>query len=353
MTSRGETRASWPRISTITPMLDEARHVDGLVADLAAQDYEGEVEVLVADGASTDGSVERLLAAADRAGLEVTILHNAAKWVAPGLNACVRRATGDPIIRLDCHTRYPADYLRKCVEALAETGAWCVGGVVVPVGETPVERALASAASSPFGGVGRTIRDVHAGRVDSDIAYCGAFRREAFDRVGLFDETLVRNQDDELSLRLVRGGGRIVLDPAIRSYYRPRGSYRGAWRQYSEYGFWKIAVMAKHRRVPTARSVVPLAFVVSLISLASASVVSPVARRALGMELVMYGGCAVAFGAATLDTANGGWRQLPRIVAGFPTFHVAYGAGMLRGILVAAREGRAGFRARAERGAAM
>src|SRR5919109_3986797 len=117
-------------------MLDEAHYVEGLVADLSAQDFAGPVEVLVADGGSTDGSVARLEDAARVSGLSLTVLSNSARWVSAGLNACIERATGDLIVRLDCHSRYPSNYLSACALAAEETGAWNVGGVFAPQGRT-------------------------------------------------------------------------------------------------------------------------------------------------------------------------------------------------------------------------
>src|SRR3954453_9041070 len=95
------------RISVIAPMLNEAAHVEQLVEDVAAQTFTGEIEVFVADGGSTDGGDQLLLGAAQRLGVHVTLLENPDRWVSYGLNACIRRATGDLIVRLDCHSRYP------------------------------------------------------------------------------------------------------------------------------------------------------------------------------------------------------------------------------------------------------
>src|SRR6059058_5226771 len=109
------------RISIIVPMLDEAAHVDHLVADLAAQDFTGEVKVIVADGCSTDGSPERLREAAAAAGLDLLLLENPRRWVSSGLNLCLVHADGDLIVRLDCHSRYPPDYLSCCARVSDET----------------------------------------------------------------------------------------------------------------------------------------------------------------------------------------------------------------------------------------
>lgn len=321
------------RVSVVVPLLNEAEHVERLVADIAAQDFPGDVETLVADGGSTDGSRERLERAAADASLAVTVIANPSRWVSPGLNACIRRATGDLIVRLDCHARYPADYLARCVAAAEETGAWNVGGLYVPEGRTPTERAVACALDSPFGGVNWTR---HAGakqRLEVDTVYCGAFLPVAFERAGLYDESLPRNQDDELNLRLRSAGGRVVLDPAIRAVYVPRGSFSGLLRQYYEYGLWKVAVMRKHRQVVSARSLAPLALVGSLALLGAAATASPAARRGLVLESAVYAGAAVAFGAAALRRRGEDMTLLPRVAAAFATFHAGYGLGMLGGLV--------------------
>ena len=127
----------------------------------------------------------------------------------------------------------------------------------------------------------------------TDTVTFGAFRPEAFERAGMFDETLVRNQDDEFNLRLRRAGGQIMLDPDITVMYRPRGSIVRVWRQYYEYGLWKVPVMLKHRRVLTMRSVAPLAFVLATILLFAATMRFPLARRLLVLQWSVYGAAGV------------------------------------------------------------
>jgi succinoglycan biosynthesis protein ExoA len=329
------------RVSVIIPMLNEAPHLEHLVDDLAAQDFSGDLEVLVADGGSTDGSVDVLRAAADRAGLPVTIIDNPARWISPGLNACIRAATGDLIVRVDCHTRYPADYVRRLgVAAEEETSAWSLGGVIVPIGRTPTERAVACATASPFGGIAWSRHDGSDKRVEVDTFAFGAFRPEAFRLAGLFDESLVRNQDDDLNFRFRRAGGKVVLDPTVRSYYIPRGSLRAAFRQYYGYGLWKVAVMRKHRRIVSIRSLAPLGLITSLGVLAPAAVASADARRLLYGEIAAYATAALVFGAASIRRRGESWSLLPRVAAVFPTYHFGYGLGLVAGGLKAAARPR-------------
>jgi glycosyltransferase involved in cell wall biosynthesis len=319
-------------ISVVVPMLNEAGHVGRMVEDLAAQDWGGQLELIVADGGSTDGSVAELRAAAESRDVPLTVLDNPARWVSHGLNACIRAARGDLIVRLDCHSRYPRDYLRLLAAAAEETGAWNVGGSVVPEGRTAAERAVACAMDSPFGGIGWTRAAAGGGRVEVDTVTFGAFRPQAFDEAGLYDESLVRNQDDELNLRIRRAGGRIVLDPAITVSYTPRGSLRKVFRQYYEYGLWKVPVMRKHGQVLGARSLAPVALVGSIAVLGLASLVWAPARMLLGAELVLYGSLAVAAAVAGLRGRREPLSLAPRVLATFPAFHVGYGSGMALGL---------------------
>jgi glycosyltransferase involved in cell wall biosynthesis len=321
------------QLSVIAPMLNEAAHVEGFVADLASQNFDRPVQILVADGGSTDGSVAVLETAAREAGLNLTVLENPAGWVSSGLNACIRDATGDLLVRLDCHSRYPTDYLRLCAEAAEESDALAVGGIVVPEGRTPTERAVACAMDSPFGGIGWIRGTTQAVRRDSDILTYGAFRPEAFSRVGLFDESLLRNQDDEFTLRIRRAGGRVLLDSGIKVVYTPRGSYRSVFRQYFQYGYWKVRVMRKHKQVLSGRSLVPPAFVGSLVVLVPAAVFFPLARLILGLELAAYLVGAIVFGYRSVRARQEPVGLVPRVVAVYPMFHIGYGIGMLWGFV--------------------
>ena len=171
--------------------------------------------------------------------------------------------------------------MRLCARAAEETDAWNIGGVVMPTGRTPTERAVAAAMDSPFGGVLWTRDAKSHDRVEVDMVHCGAYRPEGFERVGLFDESLVRNQDDDMAFRLRAAGGKVILDPGIRSHYIPRGSLRGVLSQYYQYGFWKVLLQLKHRHVISGRSLAPPAFLASLLILGVLAPFFAGARRLL------------------------------------------------------------------------
>lgn len=312
-------------------MMNEAHNVERLVSDLAAQDFSGEVEIIVADGGSTDGSVDRLLSSADRAGLAITVVENPDRLVAYGLNACIARATGDLIVRLDCKSHYPADYLRRSAIASEETGAWTLGGLLLTESRTPMGRAVGLAMASSFGGLGWT-RRTGTRRVEVDTVYLGAFRPEAFRRAGLFDPEMGDNHDEEFNIRVRQAGGRVVSDPAVRAYYSPPDSFGRLFGRYFSYGFYKVPIMLKHRRIVTMRSLAPIAFVASSALLAAGALRLPRARRLLAAELGAYAVAAGAFGAASIARRGERWVLLPRVIAVFPTFHVAYAFGMFQGL---------------------
>ena len=214
-----------------------------------------------------------------------------------------------------------------------ETGAWNVGGVVRAAGTTPGERAVACAMDSAFGGIGWTRAESAGGRAEVDTVTYGAFRREAFERAGLYDETLIRNQDDELNLRLRLAGGTIVLDPAIEVFYTPRASWRRVFRQYYEYGLWKIPVMLRHRRVLSARSLAPAAFVLGLIGGALLGLVWRPAWALTAAVVAVYAIAALGFAVASVRRRGEPAALVPRVVAVYTAFHVGYGVGMLHGAL--------------------
>jgi succinoglycan biosynthesis protein ExoA len=320
------------KISVVIPMRNEEQRISGVLKDVAAQDFSGELEVFVADGGSTDASLEHAHAAAAQSGLALRVVDNPDQLVPFGLNACIRTARGDLIIRLDCKAHYPQHYFRRLAEAAEQSGASNVGGVLVPEGQTAVECAVATAMDSPFGGISWTRHDNARTPVEVDTVYCGAFRREAFSRVGDFDTSLAENHDEDFNLRLRTAGGCIVLDPGIRLRYRPPSSFGALFARYFAYGRWKVPLMLKHRRVLSARSLAPLLFVGSLALLAVGGVWFGSLRWLLAAEAFIYLVAAVVFGVSSIRRRREPSRRLPFVVAAFGTFHFAYGVGMLWGI---------------------
>ena len=288
----------------------------------------GGFELIVADGLSDDGTRDVLRRLVDEhPGLRM--LDNAGRIVSTGLNAAIRTAVGQIIVRADVHTAYAADYLRQCVAVLEETGADNVGGPWSAVGQGYIGCAIAAVFHSPFGSGGARAHDRrYEGPVDT--VYLGCWRRSLFERIGAFDEELVRNQDDELNLRLRRAGGTIWQSTRIRSWYRPRNSLRHLFQQYSQYGYWKVRVIQKHRQPAAWRHLVPAAFILVTIALLGASPFSSMARRGVGLVVGAYFVSTLAASAMTALSTDA--KLLPVLPAVFACCHAGYGYGFLRGV---------------------
>lgn len=342
-----------PCVSIIIPCRNEKAGIVRCVQGAVAQQLpEIDLEVIVVDGASDDGTAEVLqqLANADP---KVRVLTNARRIVSVAMNLGVRAARGDVILRMDAHTEYATDYVKECLDAMARTGAENVGGPARTLAVSYWERVIAAAYHSPFAVGGARFHDVEfEGYVDT-VPY-GCWSRGTLDRYGLFDEELVRNQDDEHNLRIVRGGGRIWQSPRIRSWYRPRGSLGALYRQYCQYGYWKVWVIRKHRLPASWRHLVPGAFVLALAVLPSASLALWLARitvagpafgdsveRSLELGAVSLLAVWVAmvglYGLASCATAAiAGFRGAGAACFGMPLafahYHFGYGCGFLYGL---------------------
>ena len=227
------------------PVHNEATQIARTLRAVFAQDYPGDrMEVIVVDGMSTDDT-RAIIESFQAEHANVRLISNLGKIVPTGLNAGIRQAKGDIIVRLDGHTEVAADYVRQCVTSLLRSGADNVGGKMTAVGTSIIGKVVAIAASTPLGVGGARF---HYSNQEEwvDTVYLGAWRRELFCRIGLFDEEQVRNQDDEFNYRLLERGGRILLTPHVKSTYTARSSLRAVAGQYFKYGYWKVRVMQKH-----------------------------------------------------------------------------------------------------------
>ena len=256
-----------PFISVLMPVRNETAFIQRSLAAVLAQDYPRDrMEIVIADGLSTDGTREAIKAVQLR-NPNVILIGNPGKIVSTGLNAALRVAKGEIIIRVDGHCEIATDYVSRCVSHLADPNVDCVGGPLETIGETYPARAIAAAMSSSFGVGGSAFRvGTREAKFVDTVAFPG-FRRETIQRAGPFDEELVRNQDDEYSYRVRKLGGRILLAPDIQSRYYSRASFRKLWKQYFQYGYWKVRVLQKHSRQMSARQFVPPLFVIALLLL--------------------------------------------------------------------------------------
>lgn len=325
-------------VSIVMPVWNEADHISrSLGAVLRQRVRDWRVEVIVVDGDSTDQTVERARqqihsgagTAVHADGVVARILHNPDQIVPISMNMALAEAAGDVIVRVDGHCDIPDEYAQRCLDLLDEhPEADCVGGTVQAVGHSWVARGIAAAQSSRAGVGNAKFRTGATNDCYVDTLAFGAYRREVFDRIGLFDEELVRNQDDELNLRLTQAGGRIWFDPTLVVRYHSRASLKGLWRQYFEYGFYKVRVLQKRAAISSARQLVPVIFVAATVT----SLMVGLAKRDLrwpASVLLPYGALTIA---AITDVARRDPAGACVVPAALPAMHVGYGSGFLAGI---------------------
>ena len=329
-------------VSVIAPCRNERDHIDAFCDTVLAQRLPDgwRMEVLVADGQSDDGTRQRLNARAND-DLRLVVVDNPGRIVSTGLNACLTQARGELIVRMDIHTRFAPDYVAECIATLQGSGADNVGGPWVAIGQGAMAQAVAAAFQCRWVVGGARSRDTaYEGVVDT--VYLGCWPRTTLARVGGFDETLVRNQDDEHNLRLRLAGGRIWQSPRIRSWYAPRGSLSQLARQQYQYGYWRPFVMRKHGQPGGLRQLVPAGFVAAL---ALAAGLLPWTTWPLVGLLLTY--VAYLLLAATLAARQAGnaraWWRLPAVIA---AYHLGYGLGNWAGLWAMLRGRSPGAHAR-------
>lgn len=319
-------------ISIIMPVRNEAKHIEQCLGAILAQDYPPDLmEVIIADGLSTDDTraiIRRL--AAEHPAVRIIVLDNPLKIAPSALNLAIARSTGDVIIRVDGHTFIAPDYVSQCIAALQASGADNVGGGTEPICQGRFGEAVSLATGTSFGvGHGRWRHASQEKWVDT--VYLGAWPRRVFERIGLFDEEQVRNQDDEFNYRLREQGGSVLISPYVRSSYYNRSTPRSLWRQYYQYGFWKVRVMQKHPSQMRVRQFIPPLFVATLLFTAA---LAPFTSVGL-WTLLLTAGCYLAanLGAAVWTGRKAGLTMLPLLMTAFAILHVSYGLGFLAGLI--------------------
>ncbi len=321
-----------PFVSVLMPVRNEASYIRQSLGSVLAQDYPGHrMEILVVDAMSTDGTrsiVSQI--AAQQTRFRVHIVDNPRGIVSSALNIGVRRGKGDVYVRVDGHCEIRPNYVRSCVKLLESTGAANVGGRQCPVGESFVARAIALATSFPFGiGNARYRYSSEQGYVDT--VYLGAYPRAVFERIGAFDERLVRHQDYEFNLRLRQSGGKIFYTPTLEVRYYSRANLRDLVRQYVEYGFWKGQVTRQNPQAFALRHAAPVVLVLVLLVGVLSSLLVPWVRVPYLALWLLYLGASLL--AAGYLAARGGWQYLPLLPLVFVSIHLSWGLGFWRGVL--------------------
>lgn len=312
-----------PPVTIILPVFNEAATIDGTLASLLGQDYEGPLDVIVADGGSDDGTLDHLNEWAASAP-NLTVIHNERRVQSYGLNAAAEASAAPLVVRADGHTHYARDYVSRSVETVIETGA-AAGGRMNPVGTNPFGRAVAAAMNSRL--TMGPARFHHADRREEvDTVYLGAFPRQDFLDIGGFRAfPSGAAEDADFYHRWNRTGRTVVVDPVIRSEYTPRDNPNDLWTQYYRYGLGKSEMLWVNGRLPSPRPLAPAILVVGLSGTAIGGLVIkrwwPLAL-ALGSWLAVVGTVAVR-----------SRESIARVMGAAMIMHASYGIGVLHGLL--------------------
>lgn len=312
-------------LSVICPVYNERAYIRKVI-EFFLRPAPWEKELFLIDGGSTDGTLDIIRGYQERHP-NIHLLHNSRRYVPFALNLAIPQCRGRYIARLDAHAEYPPDYFEACLAAIEASGADNVGGYIHSAGKGAAGQAIAAAMSSPFG-VGNARFRTRAGDAFVETVPFGFWKREVFERFGLFDEELIRNQDDEFNYRTIAMGGRIFQSAGVHSRYFVRESFGALFRQYYQYGYYKPLVLKKVGKLVKARHLAPACFVVYLFTL-PAALPFPWWLAPIGL----YATLAVFF--ALKSKAS-----LPAKVlapAAFFTLHLAYGLGFLLGLRVLRR----------------
>ena len=320
-----------PFVSLIMPVRNEGKFIAECLDAVMGQDYPPDrLEVFIVDGMSTDAT-PGIVRSYEGRQIPLRMLENPGRIVPKGMNVALAETKGEIIVRVDGHCKIAPDYVSRCVDHIRTDHVDGVGGPVRTMGGTGTARVIALAMSSSFGVGGSAFRTVTDRTMLADTVPFPAYTRSIIDRAGPYDEELVRNQDDEYNYRLRKLGAKILLAADVRSEYYSRSSIKSLWRQYFQYGYWKVRVLQKHPRQMKMRQFVPAAFVASLaVALAAApwSVPGTAALLIVGGSYVAANVCA-----AFLTARGGRLADMPLLSVAFAALHVSYGLGFLVGLV--------------------
>ncbi len=317
--------------SVIVPIRNEEKYVATCLKSLLQQSVRAETyEIIVVDGRSSDRSKE-IVEDIQRDYPNVVCLDNPAAIAPVAMNIGIRNARGKVIIRADGHNFYPHSYIENCVKYLEQTGADNVGGpwLTVPANETFQARLVAAILSNPFGVGGSRFRTSDADGFVETVPF-GAFRRELFDRIGMYNEKLVRNQDNELNARILAAGGKIYQTSALQTEYHPVASFTELLAQIFKTSQWHVFSIRENKRSMGFRHLAPAGFVIVLAALLCLSLVSHLALLALLSLLTVY--LVTGFWVAVSRSRDWGWPTSLTMPFASLCFHFSYGLGTLVGL---------------------
>lgn len=329
---RGRTRV-WPVVCVFATVRNEEKYLEAALDSVLSQQYPGQMRFVVSVGPSHDNTYGIAVECARR-DPRLHVIENPQGLIPHGLNIAINAAPADTdiFVRFDGHTRLPGGYVHAMVDALLRTGADNVGGRMLPVGQAPLEQAIAFAMSHPLGIGGASF---HVGGIEGpeETAYLGSFRKEAVIAAGLYDESFHRAEDWELNYRIRRNGGLVWFVPSIEVEYRPRSTWRALAKQFFDTGGWRRQVIAADRSTASLRYLAaPIAVVANTAGLLATvlGIITPWTWLTLGaiaplgyLALVTIGGLTAA--------RHLPWAARSRVPGVLTTMHMMWGLGFLKG----------------------
>ncbi len=248
------------KISFVIPCRNEIRYIEKTIKSILTQKpSENYIEIIIVDGISDDGTRE-VLAELKMQDDRIIIIDNEKKITPVALNLGIKRAAGDYIFILGAHAAIAEDYVFNCLKLFEQhNDISCAGGPITSIGKSSLGKAIAIAMSSSIG-VGNAKHRFPDYEGYAEMACFPVYKKEVFDQIGYFDETLIRNQDDDFSFRLRLNGGKIFISGKAKSFYYVRDSFRKLFIQYFQYGYWRIALLKKHRLPIALRQQIPFIF---------------------------------------------------------------------------------------------
>lgn len=316
-------------VSIVIPCRNEENYIKSCVESFLNQEYPMELlTIIVSDGMSTDKTRD-IINEIKKENSNVVLLDNKGLSAPKGMNLGIKHTNSDIVIIFGAHSYADKNFVSENVKALENEEVGCAGGLITTINNTDKGSAIAEAMSCPFG-VGNALFRYAEKETFVDTVAFGAYRRSVLDKVGLFDEELVRNQDDELNFRVEKSGAKILLSPKIKSTYYGRGDFEKLWKQYYQYGFWKVRVIQKHKRPASIRHLIPLMFVLFLVFGGILSLTSSLLKIGYVTLLSLYLLLDLVFSFKISKKKS--FKYFKYLVVSFPILHISYGLGFILGL---------------------
>ena len=316
-------------VSVIIPCLNEEAYIKDVILSVLNQDYGlGDFELLIIDGNSTDKTIQivnDLIQSDDR----LRLINNPKRIAPAAMNLGIAEAKYELVLRLDAHALAQDGFIQNSVELLlTDDNVMCAGGKIDNIYENKTSEDIGAAMGSKFG-VGDATFRVGGEKAYVDTVAFGVFRKSVFKKVGGYDESLDRNEDDDLSFRIIKAGFKILYSPEVRSSYYVRASHSKLFNQYYQYGYWKVYVGKKHKSVTSVRQLIPFFFVSGLVLGAILSLLIPNFWMIYSAGIAAY--MLLSFLAA--NSVSKDKSRLFQVAIIFWILHFSYGWGYLRGIV--------------------